>query len=238
MQKGVNMNIGIYWTDEISDGWTDIFSDSDFENECKNKLFIHPVTHKSEKNLFATCLKTVCGVKVRLDYRPFALTNASEEMLLGIMNFDYDGKRKSLKNLSWTDNGSLEKEPAQYKLTYPRRKPKIPQRIFDLLSCEDIDEKSSYFEDVNAAFTDKARQKSINTKVFIRNPIVVKLALKRASGKCEKCSNDAPFISKVTKQPYLEVHHVIPLSKNGPDTLANVMAICPNCHREIHFGIA
>jgi len=39
-----------------------------------------------------------------------------------------------------------------------------------------------------------------------------------------------------SKQPYLEVHHVVPLAKDGSDTPENTVAICPACHRELHFG--
>lgn len=36
--------------------------------------------------------------------------------------------------------------------------------------------------------------------------------------------------------PYLEVHHVLPLSKGGPDTPQNCVALCPNCHRAMHYS--
>jgi 5-methylcytosine-specific restriction protein A len=35
---------------------------------------------------------------------------------------------------------------------------------------------------------------------------------------------------------YLETHHVVPLSENGADHERNVVAICPNDHREAHHG--
>ncbi|WP_170319512.1 HNH endonuclease signature motif containing protein [Polyangium spumosum] len=35
---------------------------------------------------------------------------------------------------------------------------------------------------------------------------------------------------------FLETHHVIPLAAGGPDTIANVVALCPNHHREAHHG--
>jgi predicted HNH restriction endonuclease len=35
---------------------------------------------------------------------------------------------------------------------------------------------------------------------------------------------------------YVEVHHVIPLGEDGDDSLANAAALCPQCHREQHFG--
>jgi 5-methylcytosine-specific restriction protein A len=71
---------------------------------------------------------------------------------------------------------------------------------------------------------------------FARSPDVVAEALLRAKGFCERCGQQAPFLRKADGSPYLEVHHKIPLSEDGTDTLENVLALCPNCHREIHFG--
>lgn len=73
-------------------------------------------------------------------------------------------------------------------------------------------------------------------KVFIRNPNVVAEALYQANGICQGCGKNAPFIRRSNKQPYLEVHHIKPLSDGGNDSLDNVKALCPNCHRKIHHG--
>lgn len=72
--------------------------------------------------------------------------------------------------------------------------------------------------------------------VFDRNPDVVAETLARAQGKCEGCGKSAPFLKKKDAQPYLEVHHRLQLSRNGEDTVENAIALCPNCHRERHFG--
>ncbi len=29
----------------------------------------------------------------------------------------------------------------------------------------------------------------------------------------------------------------IPLSEGGEDTVENAMAVCPNCHMELHYGL-
>ncbi|TOH95879.1 hypothetical protein CGI69_24690 [Vibrio parahaemolyticus] len=71
---------------------------------------------------------------------------------------------------------------------------------------------------------------------YARDPAIVAFALNRAKGVCEQCKHDAPFISSSTGLPYLEVHHVIPLKDGGSDTVENVKALCPNCHREAHYG--
>lgn len=69
-----------------------------------------------------------------------------------------------------------------------------------------------------------------------RSSQVKKYALLRANGICELCEKDAPFISS-SNYPFLEVHHIHSLADDGPDLPSNVSAICPNCHREAHFGI-
>jgi len=39
-----------------------------------------------------------------------------------------------------------------------------------------------------------------------------------------------------TGMPYLEVHHWTPLAEGGLDTIENAAALCPNCHKQAHFG--
>lgn len=71
---------------------------------------------------------------------------------------------------------------------------------------------------------------------FRRNPDVIASVLKRAQGKCELCRSDAPFFKASDGTPYLEVHHWITLSEGGEDTVDNAGALCPNCHKNSHFG--
>lgn len=81
----------------------------------------------------------------------------------------------------------------------------------------------------------EVRVREVTTKAIIRNPYVVEETLFRANGKCERCTKEAPFLKK-NGGPYLEVHHLIQLSQGGLDDLSNTLAVCPNCHRELHFG--
>lgn len=71
---------------------------------------------------------------------------------------------------------------------------------------------------------------------FFRNPDVVAEALYLANGKCQCCGKEAPFKRKSDSTPYLEVHHKIQLANGGEDSVENSIALCPNCHREKHFG--
>jgi len=71
---------------------------------------------------------------------------------------------------------------------------------------------------------------------FRRNADVIVEVLKRAAGICEHCKNPAPFKRKSDGSPFLEVHHWKLLSDGGEDTIENAGALCPNCHRKLHFG--
>ncbi len=82
----------------------------------------------------------------------------------------------------------------------------------------------------------KPTEKLVPTRVFNRNPDVVAEVLLRSKNKCECCGEDAPFKRESDNQPYLEVHHLKQLANGGDDTVANAVALCPNCHREQHYG--
>jgi predicted HNH restriction endonuclease len=53
---------------------------------------------------------------------------------------------------------------------------------------------------------------------------------------CQVCGA-SPFLTR-TGQPYAEAHHVTPLHKLESGSLAyeNVICVCPNCHRKMHYG--
>ncbi len=75
------------------------------------------------------------------------------------------------------------------------------------------------------------------SSAYRRNPDVVAEVLRRAKGKCESCKRDAPFLRASDGTPFLEIHHIVTLAEGGEDTVANATALCPNCHRKMHFGI-
>jgi len=82
----------------------------------------------------------------------------------------------------------------------------------------------------------KPKKVKVTTTVYNRNPDVVVAVLERANGICEHCNEKAPFLRAKDKSPYLEVHHKIRLADDGVDTIQNAIAVCPNCHRKLHFG--
>ena len=79
-----------------------------------------------------------------------------------------------------------------------------------------------------------AQRREVGGKAWERDRKVRDTALSRAKGHCELCG-EAGF-RMVGGGIYLETHHVIPLSENGADHERNVVALCPNDHREAHHG--
>jgi len=71
---------------------------------------------------------------------------------------------------------------------------------------------------------------------FVRSPDVVAEVRYLANGICGRCGQPAPFNRRADGSPYLEVHHVRQLADGGDDTVANAVALCPNCHRRQHHG--
>ena len=74
------------------------------------------------------------------------------------------------------------------------------------------------------------------TTTYVRDSAVVEWVLARAKGRCECCKASAPFM-KDDGEPFLEVHHIHRLADGGRDTVDNATALCPNCHRELHYGV-
>lgn len=76
---------------------------------------------------------------------------------------------------------------------------------------------------------------SVQGSVPVRSPEVRDTVLKRALGLCEMCGETGFTTS--TGAIYLETHHVIPLSEQGPDVEWNVVGICSDDHKRAHFAI-
>ena len=76
---------------------------------------------------------------------------------------------------------------------------------------------------------------STQVTTYVRDPRVQAWVLNIAAGVCEGGRLPAPF-RRHDGEPYLEVHHVRHLAEGGPDTVENTVAICPNCHRRLHYA--
>ena len=82
----------------------------------------------------------------------------------------------------------------------------------------------------------KPKKSQTSSTKYVRDPEVVAWILNFANGICECCKKPAPFY-KEDGTSFLEVHHLKQLADGGSDTTTNAIAVCPNCHRELHFGV-
>lgn len=112
-------------------------------------------------------------------------------------------------------------------------------------------EESTFKAKLNKALADPASKRRARLKeaakmpvkvqriieVYQRNPDVWAEVVHRAAGICERCRRPAAFVRKKDGRPYLEVHHTKQLANGGEDTVENAIAICANCHRELHYGV-
>lgn len=83
--------------------------------------------------------------------------------------------------------------------------------------------------------TQEPERRTILAQVFLRNSEIRRRALLRANGQCEWCTQ--PGFIMADGRVFLETHHVIPLGEGGADTESNVVALCPNHHREAYHGV-
>lgn len=131
-----------------------------------------------------------------------------------------------------------------------------PQEIKTLK--ENPADEMAYLEEINhTSLTDteieklanKVREEpafsQITRNKLVRDPKIAKLALVEADFHCEVDSTHPSFISRTSKLPYMEAHHLIPTAylmifyeryHINLDCKENIISLCPTCHRAIHFG--
>lgn len=74
-----------------------------------------------------------------------------------------------------------------------------------------------------------------------RSSILKNQVIRGQKYRCEINKNHSSFLSRSNKQPYMEGHHIIPMNKQPEfncslDIYANIMCLCPNCHKQLHLG--
>ncbi|MGB6078481.1 MAG: DUF3578 domain-containing protein [Xanthobacteraceae bacterium] len=76
---------------------------------------------------------------------------------------------------------------------------------------------------------------------YMRDPKMAAIAIKASGYKCEIDDTHSTFISRRTKLPYVEAHHLLPMQyqqefKFSLDVPENIVALCPDCHRKFHHA--
>ena len=89
---------------------------------------------------------------------------------------------------------------------------------------------------------EEAAQYETTTKAWKRSDILRQQVIEAAGFCCELGHDHQSFIAERTHKPYMEAHHAIPLHlqdkfENSLDVYANIICLCPICHRRIHYGL-
>ena len=90
--------------------------------------------------------------------------------------------------------------------------------------------------------TDKVRIATLKARdKYLRNRNIALKRMELSGFTCEYDSSHELFISRFSKKPYLEVHHLVPIGLQGDfkkslDTIHNVFCLCPFCHRAVHHA--
>ncbi len=104
----------------------------------------------------------------------------------------------------------------------------------------DLGQQADYYEtlpqvDLARIIADHKPQRVLRSiQVFERSAAVIAWVRLRANHNCEQCGQTGFY--KDDGMPYVEVHHLKPLSEGGCDTPGNAAALCPGCHRRLHYG--
>lgn len=80
-------------------------------------------------------------------------------------------------------------------------------------------------------------------KTYPRDPKVAGQALAASHFRCEVDPTHQTFISQAKKRPYIEAHHLVPMAiqeqfDQSLDVPANIIGLCPHCHKLLHLGQA
>lgn len=103
-------------------------------------------------------------------------------------------------------------------------------------------ESNNTFDIKEAKPEKKAKRVHHNSKdVFVRNKDKENACKENVKYTCENDPKHVSFTSRTNNHPYVEAHHLIPMSAQDDfeyslDVPANIVVLCPNCHRLLHYG--
>lgn len=99
-------------------------------------------------------------------------------------------------------------------------------------------------------FPDLIPEEGMNIKVekdvycYVSKPILKESVKSLYNYRCQICGDVVlrtgwtHNMDRINEWKYLsaDVHHIMPLSKGGPDSRDNMLCLCPTCHRKFHSG--
>ena len=223
----------ILWHDVESAGYTDQIPLNWLSRDGSSVGETHFITGPRSGKREAKCDIKVKGNIVDFDYEPYEDFNTKQNMFIGVMRVQFTGpSRESVSQVLWKEKGHEQFTPCSTTATIVADDPHDFDAQVEASSKLSPEERRKRL----ATASKKPGRTRVTSTAFIRNPDVVAEVRIRANGKCEQCNKPAPFKRSRDGAPYLEVHHKIRLADHGDDTVQNAIAVCPNCHRQAHYG--
>lgn len=191
-----------------------------------SKVLYPPSEFKDEKNYL-----NLLGIEVQEEIINLQSKNLDnlQQQLLEVKNFinKKSTTNKDQQSHDQVQSGKKPEETGQTSQTSNQSDEKDRKNY----EVEAITEKlDKVLHNVEAA---QSYQQMVSQVVVRRNPALSKFTILKADGECELCKSDSGIKDGT---PYLEVHHVIPLSEGGNDEYENMVALCPNCHKRVHLS--
>jgi 5-methylcytosine-specific restriction protein A len=169
----------------------------------------------------------VCGVRYNSDALP------ENEVLLNDLR-NMIGVYRELKGKVGTDIFNLENIDLEE--SEPKSSPEDDKVVKDSLDKIQGDEeiKNALKKLEEKYFAEPPERKKRLGYAFARNKKLADLVKKIAGYKCYNCK--LPGFEKKNGELYAEAHHIWELGKEGKDIPTNLICVCANCHRKIHYG--
>lgn len=87
-----------------------------------------------------------------------------------------------------------------------------------------------------------AGKQTITQRLWKRSSIIKIQSIESAGYLCEIDTRHKTFTAKTTGYQYMEGHHILPMKMQDKftkslDVYANIICVCPICHRLLHYGI-
>lgn len=219
------------WHDDDSKGYTDFIPSSWMIHAGERHGLQHAVKGPRGKLYTATCDCNSRDLLVDLDYRPYR----NEHLIRGVLRLAFESESPSnVPRVQWHDDGDNKFVSCDEEVTISLDHDQAEAFHKSVVSAMQLTPHELQKRLASSSEWPERRRQS--TLVFVRNPDVVAAVLLAAQGVCGKCNQAAPFRRAKTDEPYLEVHHKVRLADGGKDTVENAIALCPNCHRKMHYG--
>lgn len=111
----------------------------------------------------------------------------------------------------------------------------------NFISGEDLDNEEEFITALDIAIPVNGTVE-VTTSTWSRSDVIKRQAIKAAAYSCELNREHRTFISAKSNRQYMEGHHIIPMAKqnyfeNSLDVYANILSVCPVCHKMLHYGL-